>query len=98
MFKVNELLKATGGRLINGRENTVIKGISIDSRTVRKGEAFIAIKGSNFDGHDFIDKAIKKGASCIIYEPRPPKNFAPQISAHPPILVAETTKGSFYRS
>jgi len=93
MFKVNELLKATGGCLISCREDTAIKGISIDSRTVRKGEAFIAIKGSNFDGHDFIDKAIKKGASCIIYEPRPPK-----ILADPPCVVAETTNHARQKS
>jgi len=70
MLKVNELLKATGGCLISGRENIVIKGISIDSRTIKRGEAFIAIKGDNFDGHDFIAEAIKRGASCIIHEPR----------------------------
>jgi len=68
MFKVNELLKATQGKLINSLQDIVIKDISIDSRTIKKGEAFIAIKGNNFDGHDFIDEAIRKGASCIITE------------------------------
>lgn len=67
MFGVNELLKATEGRLVSCGP-IHIKGVSIDSRTINPQDAFIAIRGSNFDGHDFIDEAIKKGASCIIKE------------------------------
>jgi UDP-N-acetylmuramoyl-tripeptide--D-alanyl-D-alanine ligase len=70
MFKVNELLKATKGRLSNPIANSgfcnEVKGISIDSRTIKPHEAFIAIKGKNFDGHNFIEEAIKKGAKAII--------------------------------
>jgi len=74
MFKIEDLLTATGGRLCAkagapcrpaGR-HAQIKGISIDSRKIKKGYAFIAIPGENFDGHDFIRQAIDKGASCII--------------------------------
>jgi len=43
-----------------------VSGISIDSRTTKKGDAFVAIKGSEFDGHNFINDAIKKGATCIV--------------------------------
>ncbi len=68
MFRVDGLLKTTGGRLISGKRNAAIGRISIDSRTIKKGEAFIAIKGSSFDGHNFINAAIKKGAGCIIYK------------------------------
>lgn len=46
------------------------EGISIDSRTIRRGEVFIAVKGANFDGHDFINQALKKGAGCVIFELR----------------------------
>lgn len=66
MFKVNELLRATAGKLIQGKPDTTIRGISIDSRTINPQEAFIAIRGDKYDGHDFIDEAIKKGASCVI--------------------------------
>lgn len=37
-------------------------GISIDSRTVKPGELYVALKGENFDGHDFIESALKNGA------------------------------------
>ena len=52
MFKLNELLKVTSGRLIGQSRNTLIKGISIDSRSMLPGQAFLALKGDNFDGHD----------------------------------------------
>lgn len=68
MFKVNELLRAARGRLISGKTSTVVKGISIDSRTIKPQEAFIAIKGPNFDGHNFVDEAIKRGAKAVIFQ------------------------------
>jgi UDP-N-acetylmuramoyl-tripeptide--D-alanyl-D-alanine ligase len=68
MFKLNELLEATKGSLVNQVSTVNIKGISIDSRTIKPQDVFIAIKGSNFDGHDFLAEAIRKGASCIIKE------------------------------
>jgi UDP-N-acetylmuramoyl-tripeptide--D-alanyl-D-alanine ligase len=39
-----------------------IKGVSIDSRTIKKGELFVAIKGARFDGHDFVPEVINSGA------------------------------------
>jgi UDP-N-acetylmuramoyl-tripeptide--D-alanyl-D-alanine ligase len=39
-----------------------IKGVSIDSRTIREGELFVAIKGDRFDGHDFVPEVIQRGA------------------------------------
>jgi len=68
MFKINELLKATSGTLICGEIDASAKGVSIDSRTIKPGEVFVAIKGDNFDGYNFIGQAVKKKASCIIAE------------------------------
>ena len=42
------------------------KGLSIDSRTIKKGNLFLAIKGKIKDGNKFAKKAIKKGAGCVI--------------------------------
>lgn len=41
-------------------------GVSTDTRTLRKGELFIAIKGENLDGHNFLDAALKNGAVAVI--------------------------------
>ncbi|MBU0650492.1 UDP-N-acetylmuramoyl-L-alanyl-D-glutamate--2,6-diaminopimelate ligase, partial [bacterium] len=45
-----------------------LTGISIDSREARAGNLFIAIKGVNFDGHDFVDDAVQKGAKVVVVE------------------------------
>ncbi|HXZ22903.1 MAG TPA: UDP-N-acetylmuramoylalanyl-D-glutamyl-2,6-diaminopimelate--D-alanyl-D-alanine ligase [Pseudolabrys sp.] len=45
---------------------TELSGISIDSRTLAKGEAFFAIQGENRDGHDFVDNALKGGAGFAV--------------------------------
>ncbi len=66
MFKTAELLKATKGKLVTGSSSKDVCGISIDTRMIRPGEAFVAVKGNNFDGHDFIETALKKQAGCII--------------------------------
>jgi len=43
-----------------------VSGFSIDTRSLKKGEVYIAIEGENFDGHDFIKEAGKKGAKALI--------------------------------
>jgi UDP-N-acetylmuramoyl-L-alanyl-D-glutamate--2,6-diaminopimelate ligase len=45
-----------------------IEGIAIDSRAVKPGYLFVAMKGGSFDGHDFISKAIENGAIAIVGE------------------------------
>jgi UDP-N-acetylmuramoyl-tripeptide--D-alanyl-D-alanine ligase len=68
MFTVQELIQVANAKIISGSPDIRVKGISIDSRTINNGEAFLALKGDNFDGHDFISVAQGKGASCIIKE------------------------------
>ncbi|MEO0130263.1 MAG: UDP-N-acetylmuramoyl-tripeptide--D-alanyl-D-alanine ligase [candidate division WOR-3 bacterium] len=68
MLKISEILKATRGEVLNSFSDFLITGISIDSRKVKEGELFIAIKGNNFDGHDFIKEAIEKGVKAIIFD------------------------------
>lgn len=65
LWTYSDLVAATRGRLL-GTPRSVIHGLSIDTRTIQPGEAFIAIKGDSFDGHDFAAAAIEKGASIAI--------------------------------
>jgi len=60
-LKIGEVLEATGGELLR-KEKEIFLGVSIDSRTLKGGELFIAIKGKNFDGHDFVKSAFQAGA------------------------------------
>jgi UDP-N-acetylmuramoyl-tripeptide--D-alanyl-D-alanine ligase len=59
---MNDLDKRTLAQLQGRLQQMEIKGISIDSRTVREGELFIAIRGERYDGHDFVPDVIRKGA------------------------------------
>lgn len=59
-----KILEELQGRLLNME----IKGISIDSRTVKEGELFIAIRGDRYDGHDFVPDALRKGAWGALVE------------------------------
>src|SRR3989304_7234297 len=62
MLTIEEIIKATGGKILHGSYVLPVSGISIDSRTIKDGELFVAIKGDVFDGHNFIEDAMKKGA------------------------------------
>lgn len=53
---------------IHHGDETVITGISYDSRTVSKGFLYIAIKGSRVDGNDFIPQAVASGASAVLVD------------------------------
>jgi UDP-N-acetylmuramoyl-tripeptide--D-alanyl-D-alanine ligase len=60
-----DFLAGTGGRPV-GAVPEAITGISIDSRTIREGEAFFAIRGDAHDGHDFVGKALAAGAGTAV--------------------------------
>jgi len=69
LITVSEVIDAVGGRLIAGpalRRGKVFTGFSIDSRSVRKNDLFIAIVGKRFDGHDFVAAAVEKGAAGAV--------------------------------
>ena len=65
---IGEVLRATGGKLLQGEEKAFFQGISTDSRTVGEGELFIALKGPRFDGHYFALKALEKKAGGMLIE------------------------------
>ena len=64
--KAKDCLYAVNGKLLQGSETVIFRGVSINSRTVKEGELFVCIKGENFDGHDFFGDAFRKGAAGII--------------------------------
>jgi UDP-N-acetylmuramoyl-L-alanyl-D-glutamate--2,6-diaminopimelate ligase len=51
----------------SGAENPVVTGITSDSRQVTEGTVFVAVKGTQADGHQFVEGALKAGASAIVY-------------------------------
>ena len=65
-MNIEECLKAIDGELVSGISEKFFRGVSIDSRTLKKDELFICIRGDRFDGHDFIEEAKNKKAAAIV--------------------------------
>jgi UDP-N-acetylmuramoyl-L-alanyl-D-glutamate--2,6-diaminopimelate ligase len=65
---LQDVLYKVAIRSVAGSTSIEVKDIQIDSRKVKQGDVFIAVKGTASDGHQFIDKAIENGAAAIVYE------------------------------
>ena len=71
-MSVKEIVDATHGRLIAGPHDVVFTQLFIDSREVKPGGLFVALRGEQHDGHVFIPQAVEQGAAGILCE-RPPQ-------------------------
>lgn len=68
-MRLSDCARMLGARLIdapNSPIGAVFQGVSTDSRSIAKGELFVALKGENFDGHDYIAKAAARGAAAAL--------------------------------
>lgn len=70
-MKLSELLKNVKPLSIAGNAEAEITGVNIDSRRIAPGHLFVAIKGTQTDGHAFIDKAVELGAAAVLCENMP---------------------------
>jgi UDP-N-acetylmuramoyl-tripeptide--D-alanyl-D-alanine ligase len=64
-WQLAEILAATGGECLRWGPGPFV-GISTDSRRTEPGEAFVALRGPSFDGHDFVARALERGATAAI--------------------------------
>ena len=62
-YSLSEISSFIDGELFGSDKN--VSKFSIDSRTIKKDDVFICIKGKSYDGHDFIKDSLKK-ATCIV--------------------------------
>lgn len=67
-MELNDLIKNLDYISFKGNKNINVDNLTIDSRKVKKNSMYVAIRGFNVDGHNFIENSIKKGASLIICE------------------------------
>ena len=79
-MKLNDLLKNIKPLNIVGNTDKDIKGINIDSRKIEQGHLFVAMKGTQTDGHKFIEKAIELGASAVLLEDMPTETAEKDIT------------------
>ena len=70
-MKLKELLKSITPVATSGDMEVEITGVNIDSRRIKDGHLFVAMKGTQVDGHKFIPKAIELGAKAVLCEDMP---------------------------
>ncbi len=87
---LKSLLSGIEYNLLNGELNIPVNQIQIDSRNLKKGDLYIAIKGYRVDGHIFIDEAVKKGVECIILQDRKFRKDSQNITT---VLLKNTRAG-----
>lgn len=70
-MRLKEIISGISITEVLGNTDKDIQGIHIDSRKIEPGHLFVAVRGTQTDGHAYIDKAIEKGASAIVCESLP---------------------------
>ncbi|WMT85840.1 UDP-N-acetylmuramoyl-tripeptide--D-alanyl-D-alanine ligase [Pelagibacterium sp. 26DY04] len=88
LYSISEIVAATGGSA-EGVAAGAVSSISIDSREIAPGALFVAIKGENFDGHDFVGKAIEAGAVAALVS----REKAEALAGLPLIVVEDALEG-----
>lgn len=75
MFSLDEIIEASGAELIKNTSESDDFKISTDTRTIKKGELYLPLKGASFDGEKFLEQAVKQGAEgCFITGNEYPEN------------------------
>ncbi|AFZ12108.1 UDP-N-acetylmuramoyl-tripeptide--D-alanyl-D-alanine ligase [Crinalium epipsammum PCC 9333] len=88
LAQLREIVSAAGSQLSDEDLVKEIVGINTDTRSLKAGEVFVALQGENFDGHNFVDLAIEKGAIAVITHRRITDG---KITENIPQLVVENT-------
>ncbi len=94
---VKEILEVTQGKLIQGNPNLICKNFSKDSRTIQKGDTYIAIKGENFDGNAFWKQALEKGADCVIISDFHKSSKELEAFSNKTIIMVKDTLEALYK-
>lgn len=92
---VAELAAAIPEASVHGDANGVVTGVTYDSREVQPGMLFAALRGSDFDGHRYIDAAIERGAAAILAE-EPVQTDLPLIVAADSRAALAPLSATFY--
>lgn len=70
-WTANEILSATGGKVLRSCSRAVFGEIVTDSSKVKSGSIFLALKGERLDGHRFVAEAVRRGARCVVVHRKP---------------------------
>ncbi len=90
---VTQLLQDTGGSLLRGQPDTIVRSFSIDTRHLDPGGAFFALKGRHTDGHEFLAEAARAGAAVGIVSHDP----GADAPAPPSLILVDDTASALGR-
>lgn len=88
-LSLSTLADLAGAKVIHGNGERVAFGVSLDSRSIKPGELFVAIRGPKHDGHDHLAEAAKKGAIAAMVQTSDVKKISPGFGL---LLVEDTQK------
>ena len=88
LVTLGDLVRAVDGQLVAGTPESVIVGFSIDSRSLSRGDLFIAIRGDRFDGHAFVADALGRGACGAVVSHAAALGSSPAIG----VVVDDTVR------
>lgn len=86
-YTAREVANIMGGKLYRLSGDEIITGISIDSRSIQKGDMFFGIRGERFDGATFAKEAINKGAVCAVVPEYKKTENVPSILVDEPVMA-----------
>jgi UDP-N-acetylmuramoyl-L-alanyl-D-glutamate--2,6-diaminopimelate ligase len=89
-MQLSQLLVALAEKDVWGNLEVEITGLACDSRQVKPGDLFVAIKGLSADGHDFIPQALKRGAVAVVVQDARITHHASRITHHAYVLVPDS--------
>jgi len=65
-LSIREVVEAVGGSLLKGSPGSFVTGVSTDTRSIKRGDLFFALKGEHADGHVYVGRALEAGASGVV--------------------------------
>ena len=95
---LSDVLYKVSLKLVDGNTSVEVKDLQIDSRKVKSGGAFVAVRGGVADGHQFIEKAIENGAAVIVCEelPADKKEAVTYVQVENSAIAAALMANNFY--
>ncbi len=95
-FTIRDAVEATGAELRSGDARRSATGVSTDTRTLRRGDLFLALSGPNHDGNRFAKAALERGAAGLLLEDAgsAPLSKIPEVSRDTPVLLHRSPRSA----
>lgn len=88
LAQLTQIISPIGSNVTNSSLTKLVTGISTDTRTLKEGDLFLALKGENFNGHEFVETAVAKGAVALVIDAQIAKNLnVPQFQVEDTLVA-----------